>query len=239
MMKREPAEQKAIGALLDQLGMTMGTFVIYVDMVNPALTGNRLDAKSRTRDPQAVRAMLEKQIAKGLDTAKRCGARWATFVPAAYDPSVSQEYQTANVVEHLKACAALCEPSGLTLVIEPLNSVSHPGVFLRRLSHAYQICKMVDSPNVKILNDLFHQQITEGNLISNLRQAWDEIAYIQIGDVPGRKEPGTGEINFANVMAWLSNKGYQGIIGMEHSIKNREPQGEQELIQAYRSIDPA
>jgi hydroxypyruvate isomerase len=96
---------------------------------------------------------------------------------------------------------------------------------------------MVDSPSVKILDDLFHQQTTEGNLIANMKAAWDEIAYIQVGDVPGRKEPNTGEINFANIIHWLDEKGYEGIIGMEHGIKNREPEGEQALIQAYRSID--
>ncbi|OUW15960.1 MAG: hypothetical protein CBD18_07790 [Opitutales bacterium TMED158] len=239
MMRREPDEQRAIGDLLERLGMTMGTFVIYVDMVNPALTGHRLDVKSRARDPEAVGDMLRKQISKGIETAKRCRARWATFVPSAYDPSVPKEYQTANVADHLKACAELCEPNGLTLAIEPLNPVSHPGLFLQRISHARQICKMVASPSVKILNDLFHQQITEGNLISNLRQAWDEIAYIQVGDVPGRKQPGTGEINFAHIMKWLDDKGYSGIIGLEHGIQNREASGEQELIQAYRAIDPS
>ena len=96
---------------------------------------------------------------------------------------------------------------------------------------------MVDSPSVKILDDLFHQQTTEGNLIANMKAAWDEIAYIQVGDVPGRKEPNTGEINFAKIMSWLNKKGYKGVIGMEHGIKNREPEGEQKLIQAYRSID--
>lgn len=238
MMKREPDEQKAIGKTLESLDMTMGTFVIYVDMVNPVLTGNRLDGKSRTRDSKAVRSMLDKQISNGLEVAKRCGAQWATFVPGAADPSVPQEYQTANVVEHLKRCAELSEPAGITLVIEPLNNVSHPGLFLQRLSHAYQICKMVDSPSVKILNDLFHQQITEGNLISNMHQAWSEIAYIQVGDVPGGKQPGTGEINFAHIMRWLNEKGYEGVIGMEHGIKNREPEREMELIRAYREIDP-
>jgi len=237
MSKRELPDQKAIGKLLEQLGMTMGTFVIYVDVVNPVLTGNRLDVSKRSRDTKAARALLEKKILDGIEVAKRCGAKWATFIPGATDPSVPLEYQTANVVEHLKSCAGLCEPSGLTLLIEPLNNVSHPGVFLQRISQAHQICKMVSNPRLKILDDLYHQQITEGNLIANMRDAWDEIAYIQVGDVPGRKQPTTGEINFANIMKWLHEKEYQGLIGMEHGIENREAEGEQELIQAYRSID--
>ncbi len=237
MPNREPDTQKAIGKLLAQLDMTMGTFVIYVDMNNPVLTGNRLDLSKRQRDPDAVRELLKTRITDGLEVAKRCGAQWTTFVPAATDPSISHEYQTANVVDHLKFCAELCEPSGLILVLESLNPVSHPGLFLQRISQANQICKMVNSPSVKILDDLFHQQITEGNLISNMTKAWGEIAYIQFGDVPGRKEPTTGEINYTNIVKWLHKKGYDGVIGMEHGIMNKKPEGEQDLIQAYRSID--
>ena len=237
MLNREPSEQKAIGDLLHDLGMTMGTFVIYVDVTNPVLTGNRLDVSNRLRDRKAVRELLRSKITEGIDVAKRCGSKWATFVPAAADLSLPHEYQTANVVDHMKFCAELCEPSGLTLLLEPLNPTSHPALFLQRIPHAHQICKMVGSPSVKILDDLFHQQMSGGNLINAMDDAWDEIAYIQFGDVPGRKEPNTGEINFANIVKWLREKNYDGVIGMEHGIKNSEPEGEDDLIRAYRSID--
>jgi sugar phosphate isomerase/epimerase len=78
------------------------------------------------------------------------------------------------------------------------------------------VCKAVASPACKILFDMYHQQIREGNLIPNIDLAWDEIAYFQIGDNPGRKEPGTGEVNYRNVFRHVHGKGYKGILGMEH-----------------------
>jgi hydroxypyruvate isomerase len=122
-------------------------------------------------------------------------------------------------------------------VLEPLNYLDHPGCLLQRIAHAHQICRMVGSPSVKILDDLYHQQITEGNLITNMIEAWDEIAYIQVGDVPGRKEPTTGEINYRHIFQWLHDRGYTGVIGMEHGLKNTGREGEQALIQAYRAVD--
>jgi len=234
---REPVVQEAMGKLFASLGMTMGVFVAYAEFRHPTFAGHRLEVNDRKRDPDAVRAMLRERMQNAVAIAQRVGARWATVVPGAVDPSVPFEYQTANAVELLKMCAEICEPSGLVLVLEPLNYVDHPGCFLQRIAHAHQICRMVGSPSVKILDDLYHQQITEGNLINNLISAWDEIAYIQVGDVPGRKEPTTGEINYRHVFQWLHERGYTGVIGMEHGLKTSGVEGEQALVAAYRAVD--
>ena len=95
----------------------------------------------------------------------------------------------------------------------------------------------VDSPACKILDNLYHQQITEGNLIPNIDAAWTEIAYFQIGDNPGRKEPTTGEINFANIFRHVREKGYTGILGMEHGNSQPGREGEAAVINAYRLVD--
>ncbi|MDH3734032.1 MAG: TIM barrel protein, partial [Gemmatimonadota bacterium] len=116
---------------------------------------------------------------------------------------------------------------------------NHPGLFLKKISHAYEICRAVDSPACKILNDLYHQQITEGNLIPNIDAAWDETAYFQIGDNPGRNEPTTGEINYANVFRHIHERGFDGILGMEHGNSRPEAAGERAVIAAYRSVDPS
>ncbi|MDP7295634.1 MAG: TIM barrel protein, partial [Vicinamibacterales bacterium] len=99
------------------------------------------------------------------------------------------------------------------------------------------ICKAVGSPSCKILDDLYHQQITEGNLIPNLDRAWDEIAYIQVGDNPGRNEPTTGEIHYRNVFRHLKRKGYQGVVGMEHGNSEEGRAGEGRVIRAYVEVD--
>jgi hydroxypyruvate isomerase len=237
MPGREPALQEKIGKLLASLGMTMGVFVSFADFRNPVFAGHRLDVGNRKRDPDAVRELLRERMTRALEIAERVGAKWSTVVPGTIDPTLLPEYQTANAVEMLKFCAEICEPAGHVLVLEPLNYINHPGCFLQRIAHAHQICRMVGSPSVKILDDLYHQQITEGNLITNMIDAWDEIAYIQVGDVPGRKEPTSGEINYKHIFQWLRDRGYDGVIGMEHGISRDGLEGEKALIAAYRSVD--
>lgn len=239
MPGRPPELQSKIGNLLAQLGMTMGVFVAYADFKHCAFAGHRLDIDNRHRDPQAVKQMLQDRMRNAVEIAKRVNAKWCTVVPGTVDPSVTPEYQTANAVEMLRYCADICEPSGLVIVLEPLNHIDHPGCLLQRIPHAHQVCKMVASPSVKILDDLYHQQISEGNLITNMIEAWDEIAYIQVGDVPGRKEPTSGEINYAHIFRWLRDRGYDGVVGMEHGISLGGPAGERHLIQSYRTVNPA
>jgi hydroxypyruvate isomerase len=126
------------------------------------------------------------------------------------------------------------------MVLEPLNlKQNHPGVYLHGSPQAYALCKAVNRPSCKILFDMYHQQITEGNLLPNIDQCWDEIAYLQSGDNPGRKEPGTGEINYKNVFQHIADKDYRGIIGMEHGNSQRGEAGERAVIAAYRAVDPA
>jgi hydroxypyruvate isomerase len=132
----------------------------------------------------------------------------------------------------------ICEPAGLVMVLEPLNPwANHPGMFLSKIPQAYAICEAVNSPSCKILDDLYHQQITEGNLIPNIDKAWKHIAYFQLGDNPGRKEPGTGEVNYKNIFAHLHAKGFDGVVGMEHGLSTPGKEGEQKLIDAYRACD--
>jgi hydroxypyruvate isomerase len=162
-----------------------------------------------------------------------------TVVMGTVAPRMEFEYQTANAVEILRAGAERLEKHGLVMVLEPLNRRDHPNLFLTRIPQAYQICRAVNSPACKILFDIYHQQITEGNLIPNFDRAWDEVAYVQVGDNPGRKEPTTGEINYANVFGHLQKKGFTGVVGMEHGNAKPGPDGEQAVIAAYRAVDPA
>jgi hydroxypyruvate isomerase len=143
--------------------------------------------------------------------------------------------QTGNVIEALKRGAEILEPHKLTMVLEPLSD--NPDLFLRFSDQTYSICKAVASPSCKILFDIYHMQRNEGNLINNMDRCWEEIAYIQIGDNPGRKEPGTGEVNYQNIFKHLKKKGYQGVLGMEHGNFHPGKDGELKLIEAYRQAD--
>jgi len=229
MRTRPAADQERVGRTLARLGMRMGVFVAHtIDWREPTLTSG--DAASRERFLAEVRA--------SVDVAARAGARWMTVVPGHVHPRLHPELQTANVIEALKRASALLEPRGLVLVIEPLNTLrDHPGMFLTRIPQAYMICRAVGSPSCKVLFDLYHQQITEGNILPNVEAAWSEIAYFQAGDNPGRKEPGTGEMNYQNIFAALKARGYDGIVGMEHGNSRPGRQGERAVIDAYVAAD--
>ncbi|NNM28311.1 MAG: TIM barrel protein [Akkermansiaceae bacterium] len=229
MMKKEPALQEKAAAVMAERGVTMGVFVSYASFK---------EATFADPSPES-RQMLKERMQEALECAKRVNAKWTTVVPGSFVNNLEWDYQTANVVDTLKMCAEILEPAGVVMVLEPLNPWrNHPGCFLSKIPQAYQICKAVGSPSCKILNDLYHQQITEGNLIPNMDKAWEEIAYIQVGDNPGRKEPGTGEINYRNIFKHLKEKkNFTGVVGMEHGISRKGKEGEVALIQAYRDAD--
>ncbi|HSR50001.1 MAG TPA: TIM barrel protein [Acidobacteriota bacterium] len=229
MMDRPVEEQERLASAMQRLGLSMGVFVAEADF----------QRRTFVRPAAEVAEGLAAKMRRAVETAQRVQARWATVVPGLADPGLEPDYQTANVIDNLKRCAEICEPAGLTLVLEPLNPwTDHPGLFLTRIPQAFQICRSVGSPSVKILDDLYHQQITEGNLIPNIDAAWKEIAYFQVGDNPGRDEPTTGEINYANIFAHLKRRGYRGIVGMEHGNSLPGRQGERAVIEAYRRCDP-
>lgn len=229
MRGRTVADQELIGKTLARLGMRMGVFVAHtINWTEPTLT----------LGSGPHRDTFLKELRESIDIAKRVGAKWMTVVPGHVDKRPHIDYQTAHVVETLKQGAALLEPHGLTMVLEPLNTLrNHPGMFLTSTPQAYLVCKAVGSPSCKILFDIYHQQITEGNLIPNIDTAWNEIAYFQVGDNPGRNEPGTGEINYRNVFKHIHGKGFTGIVGMEHGNSTRGRDGERAVINAYVAAD--
>ncbi len=229
--ERPVDEQNKMGKTLGELGMTMGVFVSFG-------IGKFEDPDFVTRSDKEYRDMLRGEMRKAVDVAKRIGAKWTTVVPGAVNQKLHEGFQTANCIENLRVMAEVCEPSGLVMVLEPLNwYTNHPGLFLRSVPQAYAICKAVDSPSCKILDDLYHQAIQVGNLIPNLEMAWDEVPYIQVGDNPGRKEPTTGEVNYKYIFKWLHDKGYDGVVGMEHGNSKPGKAGEQAVIAAYREVD--
>lgn len=228
LAKRDISEQEKIASEIARQGMELGPFVLYADFKVKSFV---------TRDP-AIREMLIKLMKEGVDVKKRTGVKWALVVPGRFDEGLEWDYQTSNVIDNLKYCCEILEPAGLTMVIEPLNAYTdHPGLFLTKISQAYQICKAVNSPVCKIINDIYHQQITEGNLIPNIDKAWDYIGAFHTGDNPGRKEPTTGEINYRNIFKHLYNKKYQGTICMEHGKSLPGVEGERSVIKAYQYCD--
>ncbi len=228
LMGKPPELQEKIGKEADRLGLMIGPFVIYAEFGKATLV---------TQD-QEVRDMIVNTTRTAVETCKRANAKWALIAPGCISQRMEPAYQTANLIDNLRRCVEVAEPAGMVIVIEPLNWwANHPGLFLQKIPQAYEICRAVNSPSCKIVNDLYHQQITEGNLIPNIDKAWSEIAAFHLGDNPGRNEPGTGEINYKNIFRHLYKKGYQGVLCMEHGKSKGGKEGERAVIEAYRACD--
>ena len=228
MKDRDLNLQKEMADTMTKRGLSMGVFVAHkIYWKEPNLASG--DENHRTE--------FLSQIKESVEVAKRVNAKYMTVVPGHLDLRQNIKYQTAHVVESLKMACDILEPHELTMVLEPLNFRDHPGLFLSESPQAFEICKAVGSPSCKILFDIYHQQIQEGNLIPNIETSWEEIAYFQIGDNPGRKEPTSGEINYRNVFKFIYDKGYKGILGMEHGNFSPGKEGEEAVLKAYRLSD--
>ncbi len=227
MMEKPVEVQEKIGATLGRLGMDMGVFVIKF----PGF----FDKSHMTTGDKTWTDLFLKSCRQAVETSKRVHAKWATVVPGNFTRNLPMGIQTGNVIEVLKRGAEILEPYKLTMVLEPLSD--NPDLFLRHADQSYMICKAVDSPSCKILFDMYHMQRNEGNMIKSMDLCWSEIAYLQIGYNPGRKEPGTGEVNYANIFEHLRKKNYQGVLGMEHGNFHPGKEGELKLIEAYRKAD--
>lgn len=227
MMNRTPEMQAKIGDTLAKLGMQMGVFVITTDGWHWKM--------SLATGKQEFKDLIIRDCHTAVEVAKRCNAKHMTVVPGNFDRSLPLDIQTAHVIEALRGGAGVLEKHGLVMVLEPLSD--NPDLFLRYSTQTYMICKGVNSPSCKILFDMYHMQRNEGNIIANINRTWEEIGYFQIGDNPGRKEPTTGEMNYKNIFKHIYNKGYRGVMGMEHGNSKPGTEGELALIKAYRESD--
>lgn len=231
MMSRDVALQTKIGETMAKLGMEMGVFVVAFDGWPPKSTLASGDVTWKEKFLKTCRQAVE--------VAKRVNAKYMTVVPGNFQRDLPMGIQTANVIDALRRGAEIFEPHNLTMVLEPLSD--NPDLFLRYSDQTYMICKAVNSPACKILFDMWHMQRNEGRMTHNMNLIWDEIAYFQIGDEPGRKEPTSGEINYKHLFKHIYDKANttnrEFILGMEHGNAFKGKEGEQKLIEAYRWSD--
>jgi hydroxypyruvate isomerase len=228
MGQRPPAMQEKIANEARRLGLELGQFSLKINFGGPTFV---------TKD-KAVQEMLKEKMQAGIEVQKRTGIDTALVVLGTYDLKLPWDYQTANAIENMRMCCEMAEKTGLKLVMEPLNTITnHPGLFLSRLPQAKMICVAVNHPSCKMVDDLYHQQITEGNLIPNMDMCWDYIGTFHIGDNPRRLEPTTGEINYKNIFKHIYDKGFKGILCCEHGKSKPGKAGELAVLKAYREVD--
>lgn len=190
----------AIKAKATELGIATATFCVAGNgtLVDPANTDNW------------VAGALE-----SIEVGKNYGIP-TMIVTTGNEMEICRCEQHNAVVAGLKAIAPAAEAAGITIVLEPLNIlVDHGGYYLSTSKEGFEILNKVDSPNIKLLYDVYHQQITEGNLIQTIRENIDLIGHFHMADVPGRHQPLTGELNYKNIFAAIADTGYSGFVGME------------------------
>lgn len=227
--ERPVGEQDRIVSEMARLGMEFGPFVALSSSIAPS---------SFVHNKPEVRDLLVNKMNEMVDVYKRTGIKWGLVSLGDYDLKLHRDFQTANAIDNLRRVTEIAEKAGLILVLEPLNALNdHPGKFLNGIPQAYSICRAINSPSCKIVEDFYHQQITEGNLLPNLAAAWSEIAAFHTGDNPGRNEPTTGEINYRNIFKYIYDRKFDGVICLEHGFSVKGKEGEAKVIQAYRECD--
>lgn len=192
----------AIRDRADARGLEISSTVVEFQPLN--------DMGNNARYVEAVRAAADAAAKLRCTRVISCTGNEIAGVPAAD--------QRAAVVSALKAGAPVAEDAGITIVLEPLNTlVDHKGYFLWSSLEGFAIVEEVGSPAVRLLFDIYHQQVMEGNLIANLTRNVNLLGHLHIADVPGRHEPGTGEINYENVLKAVDVAGYDGFAALEYS----------------------
>ncbi|GAA4464714.1 hydroxypyruvate isomerase family protein [Novipirellula rosea] len=154
-----------------------------------------------------------------------------------FRPGVSRQEQHQSLIDGLKAAAPMLEAAGVTLVIEPLNElVDHAGYYLVRSDEAFEIIDAVNSSRVKVVFDIYHQQISEGHVIHNLMQNIDKIGHFHAAGNPGRHELTVGELNYEQIFAAIQSSEYDGYVGLEYWPKHDPNEGLRDVARWFTAV---
>lgn len=190
------------------------------------------DFERAMTDP-AQRETVVEDIEDSIEVAQRLDCPNLIVLVGPEIDGLTREEMFDSIVECLETVAPAAEDAGVSLALEPLNhAVEHPGFFLEESATGYDIIHEVDSPAVELLFDIYHQQVTEGNIIENVTNNLDDIGHIHVADVPGRHEPGDGELHYPNILSAIDEAGYDGQIGFEFTPRREE----QEAFTAIQSL---
>ncbi len=228
-MKIRPIEQQiAIAQELEKQGMELGSFVHNTTTWQDA---------TLVSEPSEVREIILKEIRETIEVAKRVNGKYLTLLSGKSNPTMERQYQKVNFIENLRVIAKEAEKAGIILGLEAINGKEFPGTFITKVTDAYEIVKAVNSPSIKLTFDMYHIQMENGNVINNFDTTFDEIAYIHMADNPGCSEPGTGEMNYVNILKHIYKSGYKGFIDMEHVNSIPGKQGERRILDIYKNLN--
>lgn len=222
--------QQALGQKLSELNMKMGTFVACCDYGNPTFSSG---------NPHYQRKVL-KEMETACEVAARTGAKYCTLIPGTRSNYISDEKQTENALQLLRRCTNIGESAGLTLLLEPLNHwPDSPKLFLHSAAQTADLCRKLNTPSCKLLFDIPHQATVTKDLFATLENVWDQVGYLQLGDDRGRKEPGTGNLDYPRLMQFIIRKQFTGPLGMDHGNSLPGKAGELAVLEAYENLLPS
>jgi hydroxypyruvate isomerase len=224
---RSVEDQKRIGDALLKRGLTMGCFVANPESWNRPLWVSR--------EPDA-RAKLRADLDTSIAAARRTGGRVMTVLTG-FEANLPRSFQIAALIDNLRFLAPAAEKAGVVMGLEACNSWEYPMLFLNDVREAYAIATAVDSPAVGVIFDVYHVQMMTGDVIRNLQRCRDRLVAVQIADNPGRTEPGTGELNWANLFRALNQMAYPGLVELEHEIAEPGMDGERASLGRLRAIN--
>jgi hydroxypyruvate isomerase len=186
-------------------------------------------------DPACREAYLQ-GLGQSLQAANRLGCPTLISQVGDFRPGVSRELQRQSLVDGLKQAAPMLEKAGVTLVIEPLNElIDHPGYFLVRSDEAFGIIDEVGSPRIKVVFDIYHQQISEGQLIANITANIGKIAHFHAAGNPGRNELTSGELHYPSIFQAIAETDYDGYVGLEYWPVHDPVTGLREVARWFQS----
>jgi hydroxypyruvate isomerase len=225
---RPVEEQRAVGEALQRRGLEAGCILFA-----PVQTA--IQPLWVSTDPDRRQAIVA-EIDQAIECAQRVGSRLIAVIAGA-DPRAPLPWQQLAMVENLKWMAERAERAGVVLCLESLSRRSLPNMLLSHIGEAYAVAKAVDSPAVRLIFDTSHVQIMDGDLLAHLEACWDLVAVVQLADNPGRLEPGTGELNFPNILRWLVGRQFKGLVELEHGWSTPDAATEAGGIEWLRDVD--
>ena len=226
---RPVATQIRMGEALARHGMAMGCFVNNPTAWDkPIWSSTSADARDK----------WQRDLDETLEAAKRVNGKYVTVVTGT-TVGIPRGYQVAVMIDNLKRAAGIAEKAGLVLCVETVSALRFGTMLLNHIDEAYAVVAAVDSPAVQLVFDIGHVAPMDGEVLNNLRACWDRIAIIQVADMPGRLELGSGELNWVNILRTINGLGYTGLIELEHEVSQPGIAGEETVLANLRAIDGA
>ena len=222
------ALQRQMGRELTRRGLSLACFTGVADFGRPTFASGRPD----------LRQAVLRDLRLAIEAADRVGARQLSIVPGKRDAALNARTQRQHAIELLHSCADVCELREVTLLLEPIEyGPGHSRLFLRSARDAAALCRSVGRSSCRVLIDVYQQAVVGEDVPCLLADVSDVLGHVQLGDYPGRKEPGSGELDFRKILATLDVVGYRGALGMEHGTTLAGRTGERAVIDAYCALD--